>query len=136
MSPLLYVTLGVSDLDRAGGFYDAILATIGWSRSAESEPDEGYLTYGPSYDDGASLQICLPFDGKAPTPGNGTMVALRAASEAEVHAFHATALAEGGSSEGAPGTRPHYSPSFYVAYVRDLDGNKLACVFHRHGMAG
>ena len=29
---------------------------------------------------------------------------------------------------GAPGLRLHYSPDFYAAYVRDLDGNKLAAV--------
>ena len=31
-----------------------------------------------------------------------------------------------GSSEGAPGLRPQYKPDFYVAYVRDPDGNRLA----------
>ena len=36
------------------------------------------------------------------------------------------------SDEGAPGTRPYYEPTFYVAYVRDPDGNKLACVYHKH----
>ena len=33
-----------------------------------------------------------------------------------------------GSSEGAPGLRPHYNADFYAAYVRDPDGNKLAAV--------
>jgi hypothetical protein len=42
--------------------------------------------------------------------------------------FHAAALANGGSSEGAPGLRLHYGPDFCAAYVRDLDGNKLAAV--------
>jgi hypothetical protein len=46
-----------------------------------------------------------------------------------VRDFHAAALAHGGSDEGAPGTRPYYDPTFYVAYVRDSDGNKLACAF-------
>jgi hypothetical protein len=34
----------------------------------------------------------------------------------------------GGSSEGAPGLRPHYNPDFYASYVRDPDGNKAAAV--------
>ena len=42
--------------------------------------------------------------------------------------FHAQALAQGGTSEGAPGLRPHYDADFYAAYVRDPDGNKLAAV--------
>ena len=45
-----------------------------------------------------------------------------------VDAFHAAALANGGTSEGAPGLRLLYNPDFYAAYVRDPDGNKLAVV--------
>jgi predicted lactoylglutathione lyase len=56
------------------------------------------------------------------------MIAFRARSWNEVDTFHDTALAHGGRSEGAPGLRPHYSPDFYAAYVRDPDGNKLAAV--------
>jgi hypothetical protein len=46
----------------------------------------------------------------------------------QVDDFHAAALANGGTSEGAPGLRPQYNPDFYAAYVRDPDGNKLAVV--------
>jgi predicted lactoylglutathione lyase len=56
------------------------------------------------------------------------MVAFKARSWKEVDDFHAAALANGGTSEGAPGLRLHYGPDFYAAYVRDLDGNKLAAV--------
>ena len=56
------------------------------------------------------------------------MVAFRADSWKEIDHFHSAALASGGSSEGAPGLRLHYAPDFYAAYVRDLDGNKLAAV--------
>ncbi len=57
------------------------------------------------------------------------MFAFRAKDEAQVQAFHTAALEHGGSVEGAPGTRPYYPPTFYVAYVRDPDGYKLACVY-------
>jgi catechol 2,3-dioxygenase-like lactoylglutathione lyase family enzyme len=60
------------------------------------------------------------------------MIAFRAKDEIQVQAFHAAALAYGGTDEGAPGTRPYYEATFYVAYVRDPDGNKLACVYHKH----
>ncbi len=126
----LYTTVGVSDLPRAVAFYDAVLGALGHARSANWT--DGWAGWGPCYDDGVSFWICRPFDGRAPDPGNGGMVAFRAADEAQVQAFHAAALAHGGRSEGAPGTRSYYEPSFYVAYVRDPDGNKLACVFHRH----
>jgi catechol 2,3-dioxygenase-like lactoylglutathione lyase family enzyme len=56
------------------------------------------------------------------------MVALWARDWSSVERFHAAAVANGGSSEGAPGLRLLYNPDFYAAYVRDPDGNKLAVV--------
>lgn len=133
MTPILYVTLGISDLDRATRFYDAVLPPLGMPRLRAV--DDGWAAYGQDYDKGVGLYLCRPFDGGAPAPGNGPMVAFRAGSAAAVRTFHAAALAHGGRDEGAPGTRPYYSPDFYVAYVRDPDGNKLACVWHRYDPA-
>ena len=56
------------------------------------------------------------------------MVALWARDWCSVNRFHDAALANGGTSEGAPGLRLLYNPDFYAAYVRDPDGNKLAVV--------
>ena len=67
-----------------------------------------------------------PFDGAPATRGNGTMLALRATTRAQVDGFHAAALAHGGTDEGGPGLR--YGPTFYSCYVRDPDGNKLSAV--------
>jgi len=58
------------------------------------------------------------------------MIALKVASQDQVGAVHATALANGGSDEGAPGFRPADGTSFYGAYFRDPTGNKF-CVFAR-----
>ena len=66
--------------------------------------------------------------------GNGVTVAFDAPSRAAVDAFHAAALAAGGSDEGPPGIREHYHPNYYGAYVRDPDGNKLCVVCH-HAVA-
>ena len=130
MTMILYTTVGSSDLPRSIKFYDSIFKVLGVPRS-EAWTDT-WAGWGPAYDDGVSFWVCSPFDGRAPSPGNGAMISLRANSETEVKAFHAAALANGGTDEGAPGTRPYYEPTFYVAYVRDPDGNKLACVFHKH----
>ncbi|HTQ35833.1 MAG TPA: VOC family protein [Steroidobacteraceae bacterium] len=128
-----YICLGTGDFARATRFYDAVMATLGHARcDTTGEPDwEQWAGWGLYEQHGRiqqALWVCKPFDGRPPHPGNGTMVALRAASWAEVRAFHAAALANGGSSEGAPGLRPQYNPDFYAAYVRDPDGNKLAAV--------
>ena len=57
--------------------------------------------------------------------------AFKVDSRATVDAFHAAALAHGGTDEGAPGLRPQYHPNYYGAYVRDPDGNKIQAVCHR-----
>lgn len=120
----LYLTLGTSDVARAARFYDAALAPLGMIRRA-TEPTE--VGYGLPDDRRTRLWITLPFDGKPATVGNGSMPALVAPSQEAVKAFHAAALANGGSDDGIPGLRP-YGPTFFAAYVRDPDGNKLSAV--------
>lgn len=120
----LYLTLGTNDLARAARFYDAALAPLGLVRRATKDSEIGY---GLAADRRPRLWITRPFDGQPATIGNGSMPALIAPDQAAVRAFHAAALAHGGSDEGAPGLRP-FGPAFYAAYVRDPDGNKLSAV--------
>ncbi|MES2034026.1 MAG: VOC family protein [Pseudomonadota bacterium] len=122
-----YLTLGASDLAQGKAFYDTIFAVIGWSPFAEYP---GFVAYGPDgKDDGATVWLCNPFNGAAASGGNGAMLALAAESRDQVDAFHAAALAAGATDEGAPGLRPQYTPTWYAAYIRDPEGNKLAIVF-------
>ena len=121
---LLYLTLGINDLDRAARFYDAALAPLGLVRRA-TEPTE--VGYGFAADRRTRIWITHPFDGKPATVGNGSMIALDAPSRAAVDEFHRAGLAAGGTDEGAPGLRP-YGPTFYAAYLRDPDGNKISAV--------
>jgi catechol 2,3-dioxygenase-like lactoylglutathione lyase family enzyme len=130
---LSYVYLGTNDLERATRFYDAALGALGMRRCVTNDPawDKVSAGWGLYEEDGVrelAVWVGLPFDQEAATIGNGTMVAFKGRTTAEVDQFHAAALANGGSSEGAPGFRPHYSADFYAAYVRDPDGNKLAAV--------
>jgi catechol 2,3-dioxygenase-like lactoylglutathione lyase family enzyme len=125
-----YVSLGTRDLACAMRFYDAALAPLGHARVEDYDPDDRSAAWGLD-DPGPHLWVTQPFDGKAATVGNGTMVSFLASSRAAVDAFHAAALAHGGTDEGAPGLRPQYGPQFYAAYVRDPDGNKLNAVCYR-----
>ena len=59
---------------------------------------------------------------------SGVHICLRASDTAMVDAFHAAALAAGGSSDGAPGLRAHYNESYYAAFIRDPDGNRIEAV--------
>ena len=117
-----YITIGASDLDRAGAFYDAVLGALGHQR-LWCQGD--WIGYGPDPEH-ATVMICSPENGLPARAGNGIMVGLTAESEAQVDAFHAAALAHGGSCAGPPGPRPVYGEGYYLAYVRDPDGNKLS----------
>ena len=130
---LSYVYLGTNDLKNAIRFYDATLGALGLKRCITGDTDWDQVSAGwGTYEDGGARELALwvgkPLDQQVATAGNGVMVAFRASSWKEIDDFHAAALANGGSSEGAPGLRLHYAPDFYAAYVRDLDGNKLAAV--------
>ncbi len=130
---LSYVYFGTNDFERAVRFYSALFAALGMPRciTGDAEWDRVAAGWG-IYENGGARELGFwigkPFDQKAATAGNGTMVAFSARSWKGVDDFHAAALAHGGSCEGPPGLRLHYSPDFYAAYVRDPDGNKLAAV--------
>ncbi len=115
-----YVTLGTNDLPRAAAFYDAIAAHFGQGRMMDTE---AFIAWG-EWGGAPGIAATLPFDGAPATVGNGVMVALEAKSPEMVHALHETAMAQGGTCEGAPG--PRGDDGFYAGYFRDPDGNKLA----------
>jgi catechol 2,3-dioxygenase-like lactoylglutathione lyase family enzyme len=121
-----YVTLGVSDIERARGFYNALLGTIGAKQLMALE-ENGFTMYGVAWDK-PCVVITKPYDGGLPSPGNGNMIGLVMDSREHVDALHAKALELGGTCEGQPGIREPAEMGFYGAYFRDPDGNKL-CAF-------
>jgi catechol 2,3-dioxygenase-like lactoylglutathione lyase family enzyme len=124
-----HTAVGTSDMERSVRFYDAVLAPIELVRQKSYRVASGY---GPKDFGGINLPfwILRPQDKKPASAGNGVTVAFNAPSRAAVDAFHAAALANGGSDEGAPGIRQHYHPDYYGAYVRDPEGNKICAVCH------
>ncbi len=124
-----HVVIGISDFERAFAFYAPLMEALniklrfcdlgrpwaGWQSTPNPRP---------------LFIIAKPFDGAAPTPGNGTMVAFMAQSRAQVDEVFTAALAHGAKSEGEPGLRPEYHANYYGAYFRDPDGNKLCVACH------
>jgi len=124
---LHHVSVGVRDVERAAKFYDPVLKTLGYRRVME------FLPYAIGYGErgkGPEFWIGLPHNQQAATSGNGTHLGFQARNKAQVNAFHAAALAQGGSNNGEPGPRPDYGPAYYGAFVYDLDGNKIEALLN------
>jgi len=114
-----HVSVGVSDLARSAAFYDAVLGTIGMTRLVTRPATIGF---GKRYP-----EVWLNHrPGMAGVPeATGVHVCLRARSEDAVRAFHAAALANGGTDDGGPGPRKAEMTPYFAAFVRDPDGNRL-----------
>jgi catechol 2,3-dioxygenase-like lactoylglutathione lyase family enzyme len=123
-----HVMLGSNDIARSKTFYDALLGALG--ANPATEDDKGRLIY--MHNDGLFL-VTSPIDGNAATAANGGTVGFGCDSKEQVEAWHAAAIANGGTSiEDPPGVRESGFGDLYLAYVRDPDGNKL-CALHRMG---
>lgn len=118
-----HLSFGVSDLQRAMRFYDAVLAELGYGRVWADETAAGY---GPA---GGNDKLALKLQsGPVVPPGPGFHLAFNAPSRQAVDRFHAAALRHGGMDRGAPGLRPDYSDTYYAAFVLDPDGHKIEAV--------
>ena len=117
-----HVSVAVSDLQRAAGFYEAVLATLGYTK-LETRP--ATIAFGKKY---SEFWINHRPDMMPLLADSGSHVALRAASRDMIDAFHAAALAHGGICDGAPGLRPQHGAGYYAAFIRDPDGNRIEAV--------
>lgn len=124
-----HLFVGVSDFDRALAFYSPLMAALEFEvRFCDpTRPWAGWGSHGTAR---PLFLIGKPFDQQPHQRGNGQMVAFLATSRAIVERAYKIALANGGTSEGAPGLRPEYHENYYGAYFRDTDGNKLCVACH------
>ena len=111
-----HVTLRVADFAASRRLYDAALAPLHCRALAEYPDEVGYGT------DRADFWVAA---GEATRNAH---VAVSSRDHAGVDAFYAAALANGGRDNGPPGPRPDYGPSYYAAYIWDLDGNNIEAV--------
>jgi catechol 2,3-dioxygenase-like lactoylglutathione lyase family enzyme len=122
-----HVGYPVSDYARSRAFYAAALAPLGYRLVMEiTDAQTGGHGDHAGFGDGApDFWI-----GTGRPQATTTHVAFRAANRAAVDAFHAAALAAGGTDNGVPGLRPHYHQDYYGAFVLDPDGNNIEAVCH------
>ena len=120
-----HVSITVGDLECAGAFYDAVLGALGverlWIR-------EDRIRYGERGAPGVTFVSIVA--AAQPHAGGPRHWAFRAASTAQVDAFHAAGLAAGGTDDGTPGPRLGYHEHYYGAFLIDPDGNRIEAVCH------
>ena len=122
---LHHVSLGVSDLERAAAFYDAVLGVLGYVRVWSDATAVGYGQVA-----GEDRLAIKARGADAAPPGAGFHLAFAAPDRAAVLKFHAAALGHGGRCNGAPGLRPEYGPNYYAAFVVDPDGHRIEAVIN------
>jgi catechol 2,3-dioxygenase-like lactoylglutathione lyase family enzyme len=117
-----HVSVPVRNLIASTAFYEQVLAPLGYAKLVERPATVGFGKKYPEF--WLNLR-----DGMAASQSNpGAHVALRAASEDAVRAFHAAALKMGGTSSGDPGARQAAMTTYFGAFICDPDGNKIEAV--------
>jgi len=124
---IAYVTVGADDMVLAKRFYSAFLPALGYQLTEVSDGLSCALPKQPGQTIALpEFYVKSPFDGGPASAGNGAMIAFEARNQQQVRDLHAAAVAAGGTDEGSPGFREAYGPRFYVGYLRDPQGNKIA----------
>ena len=117
-----HVTLKISSFTRSAAFYDTAFAPLGITRLYH-EGEQKFAGYGIA-------PKAFFWIGQTGKPITGAHIALTAPDRATVDAFHAAAIAAGGTNNGKPGLRPHYHANYYGAFVLDPDGHNIEAVCH------
>jgi catechol 2,3-dioxygenase-like lactoylglutathione lyase family enzyme len=121
-----HITFGVWDFDRSTAFYDQAFAPLGVTRLVTVDPLHTNGVKVTGYGDDRPWFWLAQED----TTRGKLHIALTAADRGAVDAFHAAALAAGGTDNGPPGLRPQYHADYYGAFVLDPDGHNIEAVCH------
>jgi catechol 2,3-dioxygenase-like lactoylglutathione lyase family enzyme len=121
-----HVGINVSDYERSKAFYVEALAPLGYELGIErAGRAAGFVE---QTEIGPKPSFWLEAT-RTPVTEN-VHISFAAPDRPTVDAFHAAALAGGGTDNGAPGVREIYHPHYYGAFVRDPDGNNIEAVCH------
>lgn len=154
--PIAHISLPVSSLSSSTAFYLSALKPLGYDIFMKLEDTVGLTV---KYD-GPDFWLHQCSHSKGAGNGVWKMhVAFKGSSERVVKEFYEAALCvvlfiyefellirlsldvitadqrccrkAGAKDNGPPGERPQYTKGYYAAYVLDLDGNNIECVYYQ-----
>ena len=117
-----HVTVEVSDLERSGRFYDAVVGALGWRRFIEESDKIGWGIVRP----------ILYASTRHPEAAGGGNICLESPGISGVKGAWEGGIAGGGTDDGPPGQRPEYGATYYSAYLLDPDGNRIEIAVGAH----
>lgn len=123
-----HVFLSVSDLSASIKFYEQALAPLGIRHVIDYDGADGPEGHPDLKGFGSNGRVYFWLRGGV-ADARAVHIGFIAGGEAEVDAFHAAAIAAGGTDNGPPGPRLHYDPRYYAANVFDPDGYSLEAVY-------
>jgi catechol 2,3-dioxygenase-like lactoylglutathione lyase family enzyme len=118
-----HVGVNVRDFARSRAFYRQALEPLGLQETMAFE-EWNAAAFGPEGKYEFWVAQREPY-------GTGTHIAFSCDDRETVDAFHAAAIAAGGTDNGPAGLREHYHPTYYGAFVLDPDGNNIEAVCHK-----
>lgn len=119
-----HIMVGTNDLDRAKAFYDNLLNTL----DVRPAKVDGHRIF--YFTKTGVFSVSKPINGEPATHANGGTIGFACNSPEQVDAWHAAGLAAGGKTcEDPPGVRQGPGGKLYLAYLRDLDGNKICATY-------
>ncbi|WKD51080.1 VOC family protein [Microbulbifer spongiae] len=123
-----HIMVGTNDMQKAKAFYDAVLGSLGHKPGVIDE--KGRCFY---FTKTGVFAISKPINGESACHANGGTIGFTANSKEEADAWHLAGLENGGACcEDPPGMRDGVTGKYYLAYLRDPDGNKI-CALHQVG---
>ena len=117
-----HISVAVADLQKSARFYDRVLEPLGMTRLVDRDRTVGFGKRYPEFWLNARPSM------QPVSADTGVHICLRARSGDAVRAFYEAALANGGADDGAPGDRQAAMTTYFGAFIRDPDGNRVEAV--------
>lgn len=120
-----HITIQVKDLEKSRAFYEKVLGVLGYKQNITNDRKTFY-GFGPEKEPFFEI---VQSTSENP-PHKKVHVAFKAKTKEEIEQFHKIALENGARDNGKPGPRENYSPTYYAAFIIDLDENNIeACLY-------